>query len=38
MIGGGVNDIGVISEFIVDNNFDEGECDDEEEIVLYSKN
>lgn len=38
MIGGGANDTGVTSELTVDNNFDEGECDDEEETVSYSKN
>ena len=38
MIGGGTNDTSVTSELTVNNNLDEGECDDEEETVSYSKN
>ena len=38
MISSGGNDSSITSELIVDNNFDEGECDDEEETVSYSKN
>ena len=38
MIGSGANETSVTSELAVDHNFDEGQCDDEEETVSYSKN
>ena len=38
MIDSGANETSVTSELAVDHNLDEGQCDDEEETVSYSKN